>query len=42
MPDSLQQAEALDHAAAAAMDKYVIVKSAIYTSGEREIGRAHV
>ena len=36
MPDSLQQAEALDHAAAAAMDKYVIVKSAIYTSGERD------
>ena len=36
MPDSLQKAEAADHAAAEAMDKLVIVKSAIYTSGERD------
>ena len=31
---TLQKAEAFDHAAAEAMDKLVIVKSAIYTSGE--------
>ncbi len=33
---SLQIAEAADQAAAEAMDKYVIVKSTIYTSGERD------
>ncbi|MCC6534419.1 MAG: HD domain-containing protein [Burkholderiales bacterium] len=33
---SLTIAEAADHAAAAAMDQYVIVKSAIYTSGEHD------
>jgi hypothetical protein len=33
---SLQIAEAADHAAAEAMDRYVIVKSTIYTSGERD------
>jgi len=33
---TLQKAEALDHAAAEAMDRYVIVKSTIYTSGERD------
>lgn len=33
---SLQIAEAADHAAAEAMDQYVIVKSTIYTSGERD------
>jgi len=32
----LEKAEAADSAAAAEMDKYVIVKSAIYTSGERD------
>jgi hypothetical protein len=32
----LEKAEAADHAAAEAMDRYVIVKSAIYTSGERD------
>ena len=33
---ALQKAEAADHAAAEAMDRYVIVKSAIYTSGETD------
>jgi len=33
---SLQIAEAADHAAIAELDKLVIVKSAIYTSGERD------
>ena len=32
----LARAEASDHAAAEAMDRYVIVKSVIYTSGERD------
>jgi hypothetical protein len=36
MNDMLVKAEALDHAAAEEMDRYVIVKSAIYTSGERD------
>jgi len=34
--NSLQIAEAADHAAIAELDKLVIVKSAIYTSGERD------
>lgn len=33
---SLAIAEAADHAASAALDRYVIVKSTIYTSGERD------
>ena len=32
----LATAEAADHAAAQEMDRYVIVKSALYTSGERD------
>jgi predicted HD phosphohydrolase len=32
----LAKAEAVDHALGEAMDRYVIVKSAIYTSGERD------
>jgi hypothetical protein len=36
MSSTLQLAEAADHAAAEAMDRYVIVKSTIYTSGERD------
>jgi hypothetical protein len=34
--NSLQRAEAADHAAMAELDRLVIVKSAIYTSGERD------
>ncbi len=37
----LAKAEAADHAAAAAMDQWVIVKSAIYTSGERDPREGH-
>ena len=33
---TLQKAEAADHVAAEAMDRYVIVKSTLYTSGERD------
>ena len=36
MMDTLQRAEAADHAAIAELDKLVIVKSTIYTSGERD------
>ena len=32
----LATAEAADHAAAEEMDRYVIVKSTLYTSGERD------
>ena len=34
--NDLSRAELLDHELAEAMDKLVIVKSAIYTSGERD------
>ena len=37
----LAKAEAADHAAAEAMNKWVIVKSAIYTSGERDPRQGH-
>ena len=34
--ETLQKAEAADHALAEAMDRLVIVKSTIYTSGDRD------
>ena len=34
--ETLQKAEAADHALAEEMDRLVIVKSTIYTSGERD------